>query len=414
MNTGGISRRTAITAAAASGSAFAKSGPPPARRLDAGAFGLKGDGAADDTQALQRAFDATFSHDAGFLVIPPGTYRVSRPLRIAVDPARTGNITHRNGVSAYGAKLVSALGHGQSIIEVECRANHRFFVLEGLDIEGNGREGHGVVLECESNEAFFYNFCIRDLVVQKCGGDGCRLVGNVFEGQIFNSYFRDNHGNGATFSHGERAGVLSAVHVFGSVFGQNGAHGAAILRNSYDVGFHGCYFLLNGKFGLLAENGCSLLSNCGFENNHTAAPDFDHGDAGVSLNSFGTMIACSGYSVSKQTALVKAYVTAPLTLIGCSGAGDGPAGKAVLAKLNGTATGSATVIGCQGAVEQTPTFGAIVMGRKEGGAYFSSDWNSRSLLRLGEYALWVGTDGKLRLKKGAPASDADGAVVGTG
>jgi hypothetical protein len=270
------------------------------------------------------------------------------------------------------------------------------------------------VLECESNDNFLYNFCVRDVVVQKCGGDGCRLIGNVFEGQIVNSYFRDNRGNGVTFSHGEKAGVLSAVHVFGSVFGQNGSNGAALVRNCYDVGFHGCYFLLNGRFGLLAENGCSLLSNCGFENNHTLAPDFEHGDAGVSLNSFGTMIACSGYSVAKQSALVKTFLTAPLTMIGCSGSGDGSAAKAVLARLNGTATGSATIIGCQGAVEQNPAFGSVVMGRKEGGAYFSSDWNSRSLLRLGDYALWVGADGKLRLKKGLPTSDADGTPVGVG
>lgn len=413
MTTAELSRRAAIAAAAVTtGAALEKAVPGPLKRVDAGAFGLKGDGIADDTAALQRALDATFSRDGGMLVIPPGAYRVSRPLHISAEPSK--NITNRNGVSAYGARLVSALGKGQSVIEVVSRANHRFFLLEGLDIQGYGKEGHGIVLECESNDNFLYNFCLRDVVVQNCGGDGCRLIGNVFEGQIFNSYFRDNHGSGTTFSHGEKAGVLSAVHVFGSVFGQNHAHGAAILRNAYDVGFHGCYFLLNGHFGLLAENGCSLLSNCGFENNHTLAPDFDHGDAGISLNSFGTMIACSGYSIAKQNALVKAYVTAPLTMIGCSGGGDGAAAKAALAKLNGTASGSATVIGCQGPIEQAPNFGAIVMGRKEGGADFTSDWNSRSLLRLGEFALWVGADGKLRLKKGTPASDADGAVVGSG
>jgi pectate lyase-like protein len=414
VTTAELSRRAAIAAAAATtGAALGKTAPEPLKRVDAGAFGVRGDGVADDTAALQRALDATFSRDGGMLVVPPGSYRITRTLRISANP-HSGNITHRNGISASGARLISALAKGESVVEITSRANHRFFLLEGLDIQGNGKEGHGIVLECESNDNFLYNFCIRDVVVQNCGGDGCRLIGNVFEGQIFNSYFRDNHGNGATFSHGEKAGVLSAVHVFGSVFGQNRAHGAAILRNSYDVGFHGCYFLLNGRFGLLAENGCSLLSNCGFENNHTLAPDFEHGDAGISLNSFGTLIACSGYSIAKQTALVKAYVTAPLTMVGCSGGGDGAAAKAALAKLNGTSSGSATIVGCQGPIEQAPNFGAIVMGRKEGGADFTSDWNSRSLLRLGEFVLWVGTDGKLRLKKGMPASDSDGAIVGMG
>jgi hypothetical protein len=411
----GLSRRGALAVGTAAGAGLlGHAGPAPSRRVDAAGFGIKGDGATDDTNALQRALDATFTQNAGFLVIPPGRYRITRTLRISAEPGKSGNITHQNGIAAHGAKIVSNLPHGQNVLEVISRANHRFLLIEGIDIQGNGNEGHGVVLSCDGDSNYLYNFCLRDIVVQNCGGDGCRLIGNVFEGQIFNSYFRDNHGNGATFSHGEKGGVLSAVHVFGSVFGQNRANGAAILRNSYDLGFHGCYFLLNGRFGLLADNGCSLLSNCGFENNHTLAGDFAHGDAGVSLNSFGTMIGCTGYSISKQTALVKTFLTAPLTMIGCSGTGDGAAAKAVLAKLNGTATGSATIIGCQGAIERNPDFAAIVMGRKEGGATFSSDWNSRSLLRLGDYTLWIASDGKMRVKKGAPTSDTDGAAVGTG
>jgi len=65
-------------------------------------------------------------------------------------------------------------------------------------------------------------------------------------------------------------------------------------------------------------------------------------------------------------------------------------------------------------VERAPGFAAIAMGTKEGGVRFASEWNSKSQLRLGEYALWVSSDGKLRLKKGVPGSDMDGAVVGTG
>jgi hypothetical protein len=407
MSDTSFSRRSAFAVAgAALGSAAL------AERIDAAQYGVKGDGVADDTSGLQSAIDAASARGGGIVVVPPGTYRVTRTVRLGAGAK--GNITRQNGIIAHGAQFVSKVGAGAPVFQVSSTANHRFLLIDGLDIQGSGKEGSGLVLECESDSAFLYNFCLRDVVVQNCGGDGCKLVGNVFEGQVVNSYFRDNHGNGVTFSHGEKAGALSAVHVFGSVFGQNGANGAAMLRNCYDVAFHGCYFLLNGKFGLLADNGCTLLSNCGFENNHTGAGDFAHGDAGVSLNSFGTMIGCTAYSVQKQTGLVKTYLTAPLTMIGCSGAGGGPAAGAGLAKFAGTGTGSATVIGCQGAIEHAAGFATVVMGSKEGGAHFSSEWNSKSLLTLGEYALWIGGDGKLRVKRGAPGSDTDGSLVGMG
>src|SRR5690606_40802177 len=104
----------------------------------------------------------------------------------------------------------------------------------------------------------------------------------------YTTLFRsDNGGNGATFAHSRNKGILSAIHVFASVFGQNGGHGAALINNCYDVSFHGCYFLLNREFGVLADNGCTLLSNCGFENNHQGAPDFANGDAGILLKNFG-------------------------------------------------------------------------------------------------------------------------------
>jgi hypothetical protein len=50
----------------------------PAREIDPRRYGARGDGLADDTAALQAALDV----DDATVVIPPGTYLVSRPLRI--------------------------------------------------------------------------------------------------------------------------------------------------------------------------------------------------------------------------------------------------------------------------------------------------------------------------------------------
>ena len=392
----------------------ARAGAPPvrpARMISAADFGAVGDGSADDTKALQTALDETFKTDGGFLLVPPGTYRVTRTLRIL--PEGGGNITRHSGVIAHGARILSAVEGGHNVIEITSRATVRFILIEGLDILGMGKEGHGIYVECDRRDDYFYNFCLRDIVVQGCGGDGCRMVGNVFEGQVINSYFRKNNANGITFSHGEHGGVLSSMHVFGCVFGDNLRQGAALIRNCYDVAFHGCYFLLNGEFGLLAENGCTLLSNCGFENNHTKAADFAHGGAGINLNSFGTLVACTAYSLFNQTHLLRAYVTKELTMLGCSGSGDGQAREAGLASLSGTRSSPATIIGCSGAITTTGDLEALELGNPGAGARFGSNWQSTILPRLGSYCLWVDKSGRLRLKDGAPTSDSDGQLVGT-
>lgn len=383
--------------------------PAPAQHmLSAVDFGARGDGTTDDTKALQSALDAAFAADGTLLQIPPGTYRVTRSLRIRF----TRPLTRQGGILAPGARLVSAIADGSPVVEILSESTVRYLLVDGLSIEGSGVDGVGLKLSCESFGQYIYNFCLRDIVVQNCGGDGCALAGNVFEGQMINCYFRNNHGNGVSFAHGHPAGILSAIHVMGCVFGQNLDNGAALLNGCYDVAFHGCYFLLNRRFGLLARNGCTLLSNCGFENNHEAAPGFSAGDAGIWLQGFGTLVACTAYSIRNQTRLLRSYVANQLVMIGCTGSGGGKAADAGLARLGGNGTATATLIGCRGAVQTEKGFEALVLGGAGEGVRFGADWNSRYLPRLGDYALWVDGEGRLRIKKGQPDRDDDGAPVG--
>jgi hypothetical protein len=129
-------------------------------------------------------------------------------LRFASQPGPKGDITRNHGILAHGARILSAITDGSNVLEIVSRATVRFLLLEGLDILGGGREGHGILLECEHKEHYLYNFCLRDVSVQGCGGDGCCMMGNVFEGQIINTYLRDNKRNGLTLGHGAKAGIL--------------------------------------------------------------------------------------------------------------------------------------------------------------------------------------------------------------
>jgi hypothetical protein len=375
---------------------------------DAREFGAKGDGKTDDTAALQAALDHCFAAGGqAFLTIPPGTYRVSRTLRVAP----TADVTRQTGIRAHGARLLSDVRDG-NVLEILSNSTVRFLLIEGLDILGTGRERHGLSIECEHGAHYLYNACLRDIVVQGCGGDGLRVIGNVFESQIFNCYFRDNHGAGATFGHGFKAGILSAIHVMGSVFGQNGGRGVDMINQCYDVSFHGCYFLLNGHQGLVAANGCTLLSNCGFENNHESAADFAQGGAGIKLQNFGTLVGCTAYSRFKQSALIEAYVVSRLVMIGCTGSGGDDAKTAGLAQLRGPQAARAVIIGCQGAVTAFDGFEPLALGGPEGGAQFAAQWSGGNRLCLGEYHLWVDAKGQLRIKRGAADFDQDGIRVG--
>jgi hypothetical protein len=324
----------------------------------------------------------------------------------------TAGARARSGIRAHGAHFISSINDGGNVFEFINRTETRLAVMEGLDILGTHRDGHGIYIESEGGQAFG-NFCLRDVVVQYCGGDGAHLIGNVSEGQVTNSYFRNNRGNGVTFSNGRHGGLLSGLHAFGCVFGDNGQHGAAITNQCHDVAFHGCYFLQSGAFGLLAENGCTLLSNCGFENNCQAAPQFDAANGGIYLKKFGTLVACMGYSMLKQGCLVRAELGGPLVMVGCSGSGSAEAKAAGLALLSGAATATATLVGCSGAVTYENGFEGLEIGGAGGGIRFGADWRSRNLPRLGDYRLWIDAHGHLRLKKGAPAADDDGAIVGT-
>lgn len=412
----GLNRRGLLSAAWLAGLGAVCGGPPVAgaamppagRTVLASEFGTVGDGSADDTKGLQAAMDAAFSA-AAVLVVPPGNYKVSNTLRARI----TTDSPHQRGISARGAHFISAIADGGNVFEFTSTGDARFIFLEGLDILGSAHDGHGIFITCDNASGTLQNFSIRDVVVQRCGGDGMRLVGAVSEGQVTNSYFRLNRESGATFSNGHRARGISSVHVFGCVFGDNSRYGAALADGCSDVAFHGCYLLQSGQFGLFAEHGCTLLSNCGFENNHENADGFDKGDAGIYLGNFGTLVGCMAYSMRKQTNLIRTALAGDLVMVGCSGFGSAQASRAGLAHLAGDHAAAATLIGCSGTVECEGGFEPLEIAGAGGGIKFGSDWQSRNLPRFGDYRMWVDRRGRLRLKSGRPASDEDGVVVGS-
>jgi len=315
---------------------------PGKRMLSAADFGAVGDGVTDDTAAIQALLDSIVA-DSTFVEIPPGTYKISATLNLTFTQDSTAHV----GIESHGAILQSAITDGTPLLRVISNAVVRFFLIDGLQIKGNGQEGHGLVMRADNQAVFLYNCCLRDVFIEGCGGDGCVMYGNIFESQLANSFFRQNQ-NGLSMGNSPDGGVLSAIHLYGCVFGQNRETGCQMINNATDAGFHGCYFLENGTWGANCPNGFTLMSNCGFENNWMSAGSFAAGNAGVAFQNFGNMLACSATSRHYQTHLVNGYVTSIFSMTGCFRSGVEEAGTMHLSNLSGTPNGRASIVSCNG------------------------------------------------------------------
>lgn len=74
------------------------------------AFGASGDGKTNDAGAIQRAIDAVLAKGEGTILVPPGTYRLDKGLRVQAPPPGGHNIS----IVALGARL-SYFGEGVAL-----------------------------------------------------------------------------------------------------------------------------------------------------------------------------------------------------------------------------------------------------------------------------------------------------------
>jgi hypothetical protein len=305
-------------------------------------FGAKGDGSTDDTPALQQALDVVAK--GGILFFEPGTYRTTKPLLVEI----TQNVTRPFGIVAEGAQILSQSATPAPVLTITSRATARYLNIDGLSIKGSKGEVHGLALRAPGGK-YLYNLGLHNCTVEGVGGDGYSIIGNIFEGGMYNCYGRDNANNGITLGHGD-GGILSAMRIWGGTFGGNGRVGAEVVGNAYDVKFDGTYFLENNKFGLLAHNGIRALVACGFENNWREG---GAGGAGARILNFGTLISCTATANKHpQSHLLSAFVVGKFTLIDCQ-----KSGPTRLAQLAGNpAGGEVIMINCTGEVDPDPGF----------------------------------------------------------
>src|SRR3546814_6883662 len=95
-------------------------------------------------------------------LMPPGVYRISATLRLTFIHDSAAHV----GLLSHGATLKSAITDGSPVLEIESQAVVRYLLIEGVQIQGNGSEGHGLLLHADSPSVYLYDICLRDVFIE--------------------------------------------------------------------------------------------------------------------------------------------------------------------------------------------------------------------------------------------------------
>jgi hypothetical protein len=267
-------------------------------------------------------------------------------------------------LQCQGAKLVSKLRHGETILSLTARHTVRYFrLVGGLTIQGTGSDGNGVHIYCPGGKAFFYNATLEGLSIEGTGIHGLLFEGNVFESVILTSFFQDCKKHGATFAH-SKGGICSAINVIGCFFNQNGEYGLCATNfdgpygGTTDVRVYGGYCRDNKSYGFYYNNGtgAGALEQVGFENNCRSLQPGDPNGAHIyGLNAM-QLRYCAGYNeYGGATYLLRGWFQGLTVLEGCTqaaGGAVGKTGKSRLVQVNGSDKGHVIVSRSSGGIDE--------------------------------------------------------------
>lgn len=288
----------------------------------------------DDSPTIQALLDEVAT--GVFITIPPKVYNIATPLTLAYAHSVRGG-----GIAAEGVVLQSTITNGADVLTISIAAGGndvRDTGIKDLTIIGNGKDGNGLRILGPDNTSWFYNFVVRDLVVEGVGGHGVYATGSVFEAIIENARVASCGGNGATLGT-QGSGIMSSITWRSGSVRKNSGHGIALVGGSYDIAIEDTYFVENGLSGLDCPNGVIRVQGGGFENNQMSGAG-----SAVTGQNFALFIGCTeGGNNGKQTSLLSGfYLVSNLTLVGVrADHGFGSIGG----------TGTISMVGCAGSIQ---------------------------------------------------------------
>lgn len=162
-------------------------------------FGARGDGQADDTAALSQAIQ----QGDGQLVLPPGDYRISRSLYVALDRHGRVRISGSGGTARLimdgpGPALHVVGTHGRTANPADFKEavwqTERFPTIRDLEIVGRHPEADGVRLEGVMQPT------LQSLLIRRCR-HGVHLANRDRNVIIADCHIYDNSGIGVFLDH---------------------------------------------------------------------------------------------------------------------------------------------------------------------------------------------------------------------
>jgi len=150
--------------AAAAVGQIAATQPADIPELNVRSFGATGDGRTDDTQAIQQAVDA----GCGMLILPGGSYRLTRPIVLDLSHGFRGIRGHAGTarvIMTGPGPAFKIVGHHQgtanpSTVKNDIWESERMPIVAGFEILGRHEQADGIQL-LQTMKAVLHNLLIR-------------------------------------------------------------------------------------------------------------------------------------------------------------------------------------------------------------------------------------------------------------
>jgi hypothetical protein len=185
------------------------------------------------------------------------------------------------GINGNGMQIVAEKGGGDGVLEFVTIGPNRSFFLQGLAISGGvyqGRDAGACVTLRAARNVPLYKFTIRDLWLDYCSGDGLRIIGDIFEGSIWNLQSENHNRSGLFMNHGTDCGIVSNVFVHGLNASRNHRYGMELATQTGCGGVSSVHanfpsFVSNGLGGILATGGIRNVIGGNCENSGLVCVD---------------------------------------------------------------------------------------------------------------------------------------------
>lgn len=181
-------------------------------------FGVVGDGIADDTRALQAAFDHAAAKDAGTIMLPAGKIRLTGDITVAPQ------VRHSGIESAQIAIIGRGAGNNATWLYFEkgsLRVRSSSHLLR--DFRVTSRTGDGIKIESGSDSGHSSaRGAMQNIRVENCGGSGITFE-DCWCYRMDNCYARFNKGWGIEGKAGPQTGLsVNVLEISGGEYQGNG------------------------------------------------------------------------------------------------------------------------------------------------------------------------------------------------